>query len=133
MAHGADVVRHVFADFAVAACGRLHQQAVFVTQVDRQAVEFQLGHVVERAAFDHSERVRPQGGALAFLGALVFGGQVAAHLLLELFRACRRHVGFGANRQHRHGVAHRRESGQHRAADTLRGRIGRLQFGVRGL
>ncbi len=45
---GADVLRHVFADLAVAARGRLHQHAVLVAQVDREAVELELGGVFDR-------------------------------------------------------------------------------------
>jgi hypothetical protein len=43
---GADVLRHVLAGLAVAARGRLHQHPVLVAQVDRQAVELQLGCVL---------------------------------------------------------------------------------------
>ena len=45
---GAHVLRHVLAGLAVAARGGLHQHAVLVAQVDRQAVELELGVVVHR-------------------------------------------------------------------------------------
>ena len=44
----ADVLRHVLADLAVAAGGGLHQHAVLVAQVDREAVELQFGDVLDR-------------------------------------------------------------------------------------
>ena len=58
-ADGADIGRHVFAGGAVAARGRLHEQSVFIAQVDGQAVEFHFGRVinllrVESQAFAHA-------------------------------------------------------------------------------
>ena len=110
---GADVLRDVFAGLAVAARGRLHQHAVFVAQVDRQAVELQLGGV------GHRRRVVGQR-------------QLAAHAGVEGFGAGCRGVGLGADAEHRHGVPHRRETVEHAAAHALRRRVGRQQRGVRG-
>ena len=44
--HRADVVRHVFARFAIAARGRLHEDAVFITQAHGKAIKLQLGNIL---------------------------------------------------------------------------------------
>jgi len=75
---GADVLRHVFADLAVAARGRLHQHAVLVAQAHGQAVELELGHVFDRRI----------GLAQA---------QFLAHAGVEISRPRGFGVGFGAN------------------------------------
>ena len=48
LADGADVLRDVLADLAVAAGRGLHQHAVLVAQVDSQPIELELGHVLHR-------------------------------------------------------------------------------------
>ena len=93
-----------------------------------------LGRAGQHGLRDGAERL----GAVARVVGLqadapLLGRQVVAHLLIELLGAGRRGVGLGADAEHGHGVAHRPEAGQHRAADALGGRIGRAQLGVRGL
>ena len=139
LAQRADVLRHVFARFTIAARGGLHQHAVFIAQADGQAVELGLGDVGHGRAGQHGLRDGAERlGAVARVVGLqadapLLGRQVVAHLLIELLGAGRRGVGLGADAEHGHGVAHRPEAGQHRAADALGGRIGRAQLGVRGL
>jgi hypothetical protein len=103
--HRADVLRHVLAGFAVAARRRLHQHAALVAQVDGEAIELELGRVVHGGIGSPSSSSRLHAG-------------------VEGARAGRLGVGLGADRKHRHGVAHRGESGQGLAADALRRRIG---------
>ena len=45
---GANVFRDVLARFTITARGRLHQHTVLVTQIHRQAIELELGHVLDR-------------------------------------------------------------------------------------
>jgi hypothetical protein len=114
IAHRADVLRDLFADFAVAARGGLHQHAVLVAQVHGQAVELELADILD---------LRP-----------VFGqAELLAHARVEGAGAAGRDVGLGANRQHRHLVAHLDEAVEHFAADALRGRIGRAEIRELGL
>ncbi|OIQ78087.1 hypothetical protein GALL_402120 [mine drainage metagenome] len=114
VADGAHVRGHVLAGLAVAARGAAHQHAVLVAQADGQAVELQLGLV-------------------AHFGVAVLQPQARAHALVELGGALRRLAGFSVQRQHRHAVRHRRESGQRRRADALRRRVGSEQLGMLGL
>ena len=109
---GADARSHVFADFAVAARGGLNQTPVFIAQVHRQTVELQFADV------DHGRRVGCQGEFLS-------------NARIESDRAGCGDVGFGADRQHRHLVAHLGEAFECLAADALRGRIRRAQLGIR--
>ncbi|OIQ72571.1 hypothetical protein GALL_458000 [mine drainage metagenome] len=111
-ANGAYVLRHVFAGFAVAAGGGLHQHAVLVVQVDRQAVELEFRVV------GHRRIVGSQA-------------ELVAHPGVESQRARRRRVGFGLDGEHGHRVPHRGELGQGLAADALGGRLGSAQFGMR--
>ncbi len=113
LADGADILRDVFTGGTVAARGGLDQEAPFVAQVDRQAVELEFGRV--------------------FDGRIGFGQpQLAAHAGIEGERAVGGGVGLGADRQHRHHVPHRGELRQDGAAHPQRGRIRRAQFGVFG-
>lgn len=111
--HGADVLRHVLAGFAVAARGGLHQHAVFVTQVDRKAIELQFSGILDR---------RIGLGQSQFL----------AHPRIESQRTARFSIGFGADRQHRHHMPHFGEGVERRAADPPGRRVGRNEFGVFG-
>ncbi len=61
-AHGADVLRHVLAGLAVAARGGLHQHAVLVAQVDRQAVELEFGGVLHRRVGVGQLELAPHAG-----------------------------------------------------------------------
>ena len=101
-AHG---VRHVLAGLAVAARGGLLQHAALVAQVDRQAVELQLGRV-------------PTGGASARQLERV------AHRASNLQRAGFGGVGLGLDRQHRHRMPHRLEALAHRADHRCVGESG---------
>ncbi len=139
LADGADVVRDVFAGFAVAARGGLHQHAAFVAQAHGQAVELGFGHVVDGRAGQHGLRGRAQRLAAVALvveleqGAPLLAGQIVAHALIEGGRALGRGVGFGADAEHGHGVAHRCQRVEHGTAHALGGRVGRAQRGVFGL
>jgi hypothetical protein len=97
----ADVLRHVFASLAIATCRGLHQHAGLVAQVDRQAVELQLGGICHRCVGLRQS-------------------ELAAHPRIESLGATGFGVGLGADRQHGHGMAHRHESFEHLADDTLR-------------
>ncbi len=110
----AHVARHVLAHLAVAA-GRSHgEPALLVAEIDREAVELELGDVLDR---------RRVGGE----------PQVAAHAGVELRRGFGRGVGFGANRQHRHDMAHRLELLERHTPDALRRRIGCDELRMRRL
>jgi hypothetical protein len=109
-----DVLRDVLAGLAVAARRGLHEHAIFVAQVDCEAVELQLGGVFDRRI-------------------ALCQRQLAPHPRVERHRAARLGVGLGADRQHRHRVAHRHEAVEHAADDPLGGRVGGQQLGVRRL
>jgi len=111
---GPDVLRHVLARLAVAARRRLHQNAMLVAEIDRQAVELEFGRILDR------RRTAGQRQRLA-------------HARFEGLGAGRAGLGFGLDGKHRHDVAHRLESRQRLAADPLRRRIRGQQFGVSGL
>ena len=106
---GGDVLAHL----AVAACGRPHQHSVFVTQIDSKSVELEFGAVFDRRI------ARRQA-------------QFPTHPRIERTRAVGPGIGFGADRQHRDGMAHLRKVGSHRAADPLRRRVGHHQLRMRG-
>ena len=114
LAHRADVLRDLFADLAVAAGRGLHQHAVFVAQVHGQAVELEFADI---------RHLRSVLGQTEFL----------AHPRIEGAGAAGRDVGLGADRQHRHLVAHLGEAVEHLAAHPLCRRVGRAQVGVFGL
>ena len=111
LAQGTDIAGHILAGAAVAAGGGKNKHALFVTQADRQSVELELGGI------DHRRRrvVQPQR---------------PTHARIEGNRPLVGRVGFGANRQHRHRMLHRRKLGGRLAAHTLGGRIGTDQFGM---
>ena len=99
---GAHVGGHVLAGAAIAARGRLHQQAIAVQHADGQAVELRLRVVVhDRLA-----------------GQLAHPAVEIAHLAVV--------EGIG-QRQHGHGVRHLCKRGRRRAADALARRVGRHQ------
>jgi hypothetical protein len=113
LANRADVLRHVLAHLAIAARGCLHQYATLIAQAHGQAVKLELGHVVHRRiGVGQAER--------------------APHAGVEILRAAGFGIGLGVDRQHRHGVTDRLETVEHLAANALRGRIRRQEFGVRG-
>ncbi len=105
----ADVLRHVLAAVAVAARGRLHQQAVLVTQADREAIELRLRGI----------------------GDLALDPRALAHAPVELGQVLLREG--VVQREHREAVDHLRERRQRRGADPLRRRVGRHQRRVLGL
>ncbi|MNS79455.1 hypothetical protein D3C72_1131110 [compost metagenome] len=104
-------MRHVLANLAIPARGGLHQQAVFVAQVHRETIELGLGHIFHR----WGRSIQPQFLADARIESLGSTGLV---------------VCFGADAEHGHRVAHRRQAVEHRANHPLGGRIGCHQFGV---
>ena len=85
-----------------------------VAKADGEAVELELGDVLDRRC----GRGEPE---------------VATDSRIEVRSTLGRRVRLGADRQHRHRVAHRRERGKRRAADTLCGRIGRDERDVLAL
>ena len=105
-------VRHVLAGLAVAARRGLHQHAALVAQVDRQAVELELG------AYSTGGIVRAEL-------------QLAPHARVERLRAvrprCRSRCGSTASAPR---GAPARSSRARRAAHALRRRIRRAQLGV---
>ena len=111
---GADVVRHVLAVLAIAPGGGLHQQAIFVTQAHGQTVKFELGDVLHR------------GGALRQL-------QLFADAGVKGLRATGLRIGFGADAEHGHGMAHAVKLRQGFAAYALGRRVGGAPLGVLGL
>ena len=113
LADGADVLRHVFAVFTVTTRSGLLQTAVDVAQVDGQTVEFEFGHIFHR---------RGIGGQLQFL----------AHPRIKSLCAAGGGIGFGADAEHRHGVAHAGKLLQRLATHALGGRIGAMPLRVRG-
>ena len=103
--NGADIRRHVFASGAIAARGRLHEQAVLIAQVDGQAVEFHFGRIgdvlsVEAQPFAHA--------------AVEIDDVVVAKTIVQ--------------RQHRHRVRDLLELRQRRRAHAQGGRIGLQQL-----
>jgi hypothetical protein len=102
LADGADAVRHVLAGFAVAARGRLHQQAALVAQVDGKAVELQLRGILD---------------GRGVVGQL----QRPTHARIEAQRSALAGVALGFNGQHRHRVADRFQLRERRAQHALRG------------
>jgi hypothetical protein len=112
--NGAYVLRHILAGLAVAARRRLDQDAAGIAQADRQAVELELGRVLDRRGLGR------QFQQLAHAGIEGLGTRGAG-------------IGLGTDRQHRHDMANRREGGQRLAANPLRRRIGGQQFRMRFL
>ena len=56
LSNGFDVVRHIFAIFAIAARCRLDQQTFFITQAHGQAIKLELGHIANfRIGFGQSQ------------------------------------------------------------------------------
>ena len=109
--HAADrleVFRDVVAGLAVAAGRAGFQQAVFVAQVHREAVDLWLDEPCERLA-----------GEQLFHAHDPFAQRVDAVLREEI-----------VERKHRHRVAHAFETGRRLFPDTPRRRVGRDQPGV---
>ncbi len=98
---GADVLRHVLAGFTVAARGRLDEHAMLIAQIDREAVEFEFGGVFDGRS-------------------VLVEFEFASNPRIESHCAARFSVCLGADGQHRHGMLHRRESGQDLADHALR-------------
>ena len=103
--NGADIGRHVFARGAVAARGRLHEQAVFIAQVDGQAIEFHFGSVVDFCTV----KVQAFAYAAVEVDDIVIGKTIV-------------------QRQHRHRVRDLLELRQGRRAHAQGGRIRRPEF-----
>ena len=117
LADGPDVLRDVFAIFTITACRGLYQHTGLVTKAHGQAVELQLSQVLHR-----------RGAVLQF--------QLFADARIKSLRAAGTVVGFGADAEHRHRVAHGGKAVEQAAAHALGGRIGRAQlrmFGLQGL
>ena len=96
---GAHVLGHVFPHFAVTTGGSLHQHAVLKAQAHGQAIELQFRDVLH--------------------GRIVFGQpQFTADAGIEGQSATGFGVGFGADAEHGHGMAHAAKSIQHPAANA---------------
>ena len=100
--HGEDVLGHVFAGGPIAPSGGLHQHAVLIAQIDRQAVELQLGAVGHGRCVGRQFQLTPYPG-------------IKGH------RAAGLGVGLGADAEHGHRVAHRCKTVQHLAGHALGG------------
>ena len=98
----AHIGSHLFAHLAIAASGGPHQRAFLVAQADRQAIELELRRVFDRR--------------IAGLEA-----KLAADARIEVRRAGVLRIGLGADGEHRHLMAHRRQILGWRAAHSLRG------------
>ena len=108
----ANVLRHVFACFAVAPGGSLQQHAVFIAQAHGQAVKFQLRNVFNR-----------------WIAACQT--QFFADPGVEVLRAAGFGVGFSANAEHGHFVLHAGKLAEGSSTYALRGRVRALQLRVR--
>src|SRR5205814_5923570 len=82
---------------------------ILVAQTDGKAVELQLRGILYRRIALIQPELAPDAG-------------------IEIRRAAVLRIGFGANREHRQLMAHRREVLGRRAADALGGRIGRREL-----
>ena len=111
MADGADVLRHVFTVLAIAPRRSLNQYAVFVAQVHRQAIKFQLGDILDR-----------------WVG--VGQRQLFADAGVKGLRTAGLGIGFGADAEHGYGMAHAGEGVQRLATNALRGGVRGQQRGV---
>jgi hypothetical protein len=112
----AHVLGHVLAGRAVAARRRLHEHAALVAQRNGEPVELQLARVfdgVRHRAGEIGRLVERIGDALVERDDVVVAEAVV-------------------QRQHRRVVNDRREPARHCAADALRRRIGRHEFGMIG-
>ena len=110
--NGADIGRHVLASFTVAAGGGLHQHTVFVAQVHGQTVKLQFGAVLHRR--------------IVFREAQFF-----THPRVKGFCTAGFGVGFGADAEHGHGMAHRGKGVQRPPPHPLRRRIAALPMWMR--
>ena len=108
---GADVVGHVLTHFAIAARDGMHQLTVLVAQAHGQTIKLGLSHIFHRR------------GAVIQL-------QLATHARIKGLGTAGFIVRLGANRQHRHHMAHRRQAIEHRANHALGGRVGCDQLWV---
>ena len=111
---GADVLRHVLAALAVTARRGLHQSAVLIAQVDRQAIELELGGI------GHRGRVRREF-------------EFAPHARVEVDGTGSAGVGLGADTEHSHAMLHRGKARKHLADNALRRRVECQQLGMRVL
>jgi len=110
----AQVGGDILAYGTVAACGALHEHAVFVAQADGQPVELRL---------HREDRLLPPERVLdaAFeIGHFTVFLTIGVALLLESV----------AEREHRHGVHHLREPPVRAGADAARGRVFARQIRV---
>ena len=110
---GFDIGRDILTRFAIAACGRLYQHAVFVAQTHGQAVEFRLGHIFHG-------------------GSVCAQAQFAPHARIKSLRTAGLGIGFGFDAEHGLGMAHRGKTVQHRAQNPLRRRISAYPIRVLG-
>ena len=102
---GAHVLRDFLAHLAVPAGCRLHKHAGLVTQVHREAVKLQFGHIGNRWIVG----LQPE---------------FPAYPGIKILRAGRLGIGLGADAQHRHLVAHAGKLPEWLAAHALGGRVG---------
>ena len=105
---GAQVGSDVLAGRTIAACRAAHQQAVLVSQRNGQTIELRFGGVVHALPCQGFTHTAVEVDQLALVHGL-------------------------AQREHRHAMQHRFEARTRRAADALRRRVRRHQFGVCGL
>ena len=111
--NGADVLRHVLTHLTIAARGGLHQHTLFVAQAHGQTVKLGLGHIDHRRC----GLIQPQ---------------LASHPRVKILGTAGLGIGFCANAEHGHGVAHAGERVQRLSTDPLRGGVWRDPLGVLG-
>ena len=92
----------ILAGFAISSGGGLHQHMVLVAQADRQAIKFQLCHVVDR-------RINIQEL------------QLFADTLIESQCPRVRDIGFGVDAEHGHTVKNAGKGVHRRSTHALRG------------
>jgi hypothetical protein len=89
----------------------LYQHAVFIAQVNGQAVKLELGYVLHcRVGISQAQRF--------------------AHAGIKILCACGLGIGLGIDTEHGHRVFDGRKAIQHSADDALGGRVGCDQFRV---
>ena len=111
LANGANVVGDILTHFTVATSDCVHKTAIFVAQAHGQAIELGFSHVLNKR------------GTVTKL-------QLATNARIKCLCTCCLVVSFSTNGKHRHHMAHRLETIQHRTNHALSGGVRCKQCGV---